>query len=546
MQINDLPTNVWLIDLDPKNIQSLRPTRALDIFDGGTENFHEDGLFSVSTFGRIGSPERDEKFSYINTNVALFHPFIYRTICRLKALYKGILEGKTYAKWDPKERDFAPSDVIEGDTGFQFFVSHWKEIKYKQTGSNQRAKYIELVEKWKDRCMYDKVLVIPAGYRDVSIDETGRPKQDEINDFYRTIISISNTIATTGNRNSSVLDMSRLSLQRAFNNVYDYIESLVGTNKTGFFQQKFGSRKVFNGTRNVITAMDTSLSSLDAPNGFDYLSTGVGLFQTLKGALPFAQYHILNGWVKNVFGSGDGNALLVNPNTLKRESVKVDPRTIDRWTTASGIEEVINSYGETHNRLKPVMVEGYYIGLVYRGPKTFKFFGSIDELPSDLDPKNVHPITLVELLYVAGYKVWNTLGGYVTRYPVAGIGSIYPSWLYVKTTVIGEVRYELNENWEPVITDIAVEYPMIREGIAFLDSLMPHPSRVDGLTADFDGDTCSLNILYTEDGRAEIAQFFRTKKAYVSPGGTMIATAGYETVKRVLAAMTGVRNEKLS
>ena len=546
MQLNDLPTNVWLIDLEPKNIQALRPTRVLDIFDGGTENFHDDGLFSISTFGRIGSPERDEKFSYINTNVQLFHPFIYRTLCRLKALYKGILEGKQYAKWDPKERDFVASDVIEGDTGFQFFVNHWKEIKFKQTGSNQRAKYIELVEKWKERSMYDKVLVIPAGYRDVQIDETGRPKQDEINDFYRTIISISNTISVAGNKNSSVLDMSRLSLQRAFNNVYDYLENIVGANKTGFFQQKFGSRKVFNGTRNVITSMDTSLPALDSPNGFDYLSTGVGLFQTLKGALPFAQYHILNGWVKNVFGTGDGNALLVNPNTLKRESVKVDPKTIDKWTTASGIESVINSYGQTQNRLKPVMIEGYYIGLVYRGAKTFKFFGDIDELPDSFDRKNVHPITLVELLYIAGYKVWNTLGAYVTRYPVAGIGSIYPSWLYVKTTVVGEVRYELDEKWELVITDIAVEYPIIREGIAFLDSLMPHPSRVDGLVADFDGDTCSLNILYTEDGRAEIAQFFKTKKAYVSPGGTMIASSGYETVKRVLAAMTGVRNEELS
>ena len=545
MIVEDLPTNVWLIDLDPKNIQALRPTRALDIFDGGTENFHEDGLFSVSTFGRVGSEDRDQRFSYINTNVDLFHPFIYRTICRLKDLYRGILEGKSYARWDDKEKDFVASDVIEGETGFHFFASKWKEIKFKETGSNERSMRIRLVNKFRDTCMYNKVLVIPAGYRDVQIDETGRPKQDEINDFYRTLISISNTISVSGNKNSSVLDMSRMSMQRAFNSVYEYLENIVGANKTGFFQQKFGSRKVFNGTRNVLTCMDTGLSSLDAPNGFGFQSTGVGLFQTLKGALPFAQYQILNGWLKNVFGTGDGNALLVNPKTMKRESVKVDPKTIDRWTTASGIESVINSYGEAAIRHNPVMVEDYYVGLVYRGNRNFKFFGDIDELPEHLDRKNVHPITLVELLYIAGYKVWNTLCGYVTRYPVAGIGSIYPSFMYVKTTIVGQLRYELDDRWQINTDNVALEYPTFGENPTYLDSLMPHPSRIEGLQGDYDGDTGSLNILYTEDARKEIEVFFKTRKAYVSSSGRMVASAGYETVQRIFKATTGVRNEEL-
>ena len=37
---------------------------------------------------------------------------------------------------------------------------------------------------------------------------------------------------------------------------------------------------------------------------------------------------------------------------------------------------------------------------------------------------------------------------FLTRYPVTGIDSIYPSTIYVKTTIKGKVMYELNNSWE--------------------------------------------------------------------------------------------------
>lgn len=539
MKQSDTPFNVWLMEVTPQKLSGIRPVKVLDIFDGGTTNFHEDGLFSVLTFGRVGSDDRDRRFSYIDVRTEIFHPLIYNELCSLKALYKGIMAGKVYALWDEKEKDFVASDPTNGETGFYFFLSHWKKIVFKRTGSDIRDDRIKFVEKYKDKAMVSKVLVLPAGIRDVTIDESGRVKEGEINDLYRKLLSASNAITTTNVAASALLDNSRMSLQNTFNQIYEYIENLI-KGKGGFMQEKWGARRVFNGTRNVITAMQTSAERIGAPNSPGQNHTVVGLYQTLKGTLPLSKHHILNGYLKTVFGTAEGTALLVNPASYRREPVKVPPKIVDRWTTTAGIEEVINSFENFDIRMKPVMVEDYCIGLVYRGPDmTFRVFGDITELPENLDKSHVHPITLCELLYIAGYRVWNKLGVYPTRYPVAGIGSIYPSIPYVVTTTIAEVRRELDENWEPMDDSyVALEYPTFNN-VAFSETMSVHPSRIQGLTADYDGDMCSANFVYTDDAVEEVHNRLTKAAAYANPQGGLLASPTYETIERVLAVLTG-------
>ncbi len=482
----DIPVNIKLMALPPDRLKQLKKTTSLDILDGNTTNYHEDGLFSISTFGRVGSSERDSKFSYIDLRTTIFHPFVYKQLCNLKALYAGIMSGKVYAVWDAKEKDFVASDGLAGRTGFHFFVSHWEEINFKSTGSDVRDLRIKLIEKYKERALTSNVLIIPAGYRDVEIDVTGRIKQGEINDYYRNLISISNSVATSSSiggykgdtLNDAILDNSRHSMQMAFNNVYDYINNLL-EGKGGFFQQKWGARRIFHGTRNVITAMDTSAEYLDAPNSPSINDTVLGLYQVLKGALPVAKHHILNGWISQVFNGPESNAVLVNPNTLKKELVRVNHTVIDRWTTVNGIEKVINSFKDPYLRDKPVVVNGYYIGLVYRGEDSFKIFNDIDDLPEGFDKADVHPLTLCELLYLSGYRRWNTLVAYGTRYPVTGAGSIYSSYVYTKTTSNSLMRRELGYDWKPLDdTHIALEYPVFEEDTVYIDSMVPHPSRL--------------------------------------------------------------------
>lgn len=540
MKTSDLPFNVTLMALSSARLSTLKPVRSLDIYDGASTNFHEDGLFSISIFGRVGEEARDTRLSYIDIKTSILHPIIYSRLVRLKGLYKGIMSGREYAVWSNEEKDFISADELTGKTGYHFFMSQWKNIVFKDTKSDVRQQRVAVIEKFKDIALIEQVLVLPAGLRDIHIDESGRRTEDEINEKYRRIISISNTIGNSeANKSTEVLNVPRHSLQLAFNEVYDMLERML-TGKSGFLQSKWGSRRIFNGTRNVISAMDTSSSYLGGDNSPKFTDSAMGLYQVIKGALPVTIHCLLKGWCANVFGDANGQAKLVDKKTLKPEFVQLDPEVHDRWTTAEGLEKIISLFSEPGRRHEPVDVEGRYLGLIYIDDEAnFKIFGNIDELPDGFNPAFVKPLTLCHLIYLSGYKRWNKLIALITRYPVAGLGSIYPSRVYVKTTIVGEKRWELGEDWERIGEDsVALEFPT-GEPLAYVDSLIPHPSRLLGLTADYDGDTSSANILYSDDSIAEMDKFFKNKNAYLDPNGGLKASCDVDTVSLVLRNMTG-------
>lgn len=539
MKSTMLPFNVEIMRLDNERLKTTRPVTSLDYYERAGGDLHEDGLFSIGIFGRIGDEMRDKRFSYIDIRTQIFHPFLYMTLVRLRGLYKGILAGETYARWNAELGDFEAADELTGRTGFQFFVEHWPKIRFARNKSDIRDARIALMEKYRDRALVDKILVLPAGLRDIEVTDDGRTKEGEINPLYRRILSISRTIPNTEQRTSTLYDRPRHLLQMEFNKIYELFEKML-TGKGGFVQNRWGSRRVFNGTRNVITAMDTSAEELGSPNSPRYTDTVVGLYQLSKAMLPKTIHALRNGYLSEVFAPGNGMANVIDPQTLESVQVKLSTEIYDRWYTAEGLEKVVASLGETSLRNRPVMLDRYYAALIYIGPdKTFRVFHSITDLPDGFDRKYVRPINLIELVYLSGYHVWNKQAGFVTRYPIIGTRSTYASTLYVKTTVVGEVRHELGPDWQPMGDDYrALEFPTY-EPLAYLDSLVVPSSRLAGLDGDFDGDMCSLNVVVTDEAVAEVHKYLDSAVAFVDPRGRLHASADVLTTALVLRNMTG-------
>jgi hypothetical protein len=486
MQSLDIPFNVELMRLDDKALANLRPVKSLDFFESINGDLHEEGLFSIEIFGRIGDEERDRRFSYVNIKTPVLHPIIYRTLTRLRNFYTGVMAGKQYARWDEQLRDFAPSTELDGRTGFAFFLEHWADIQFKANKSPQREQRIKLIEKYRDRALTNAVLILPAGLRDIEQGDDGRTVVSDINSLYRRVISVARTIPDTDYaKTDPAHDLPRHMLQQAFNEIYDNIETML-TGKSGFFQAKWGSRRIFNGTRNVITAMNVPIPVLGGPNTPKYNDTVVGLYQIIKGILPVTQHLLLTGFLAQIFAPGNNQAILVNPTTMKSETIELPSDIYDRWTTAEGLERTITSYKEVGMRHRPVMLGQYALALIYAPPdrKVFRIFSDIEELPAELDRAHVRPINLVEAIYLSGYREWNKYPGVVTRYPVTGTGSIYPTTFYTKTTMRGEMRRELDAQWEMMEEEYtALEFPTY-EPLAFADSLVIPSSRLKGLSAD--------------------------------------------------------------
>lgn len=510
MKLTDHPFNISILKITPERLKGLKPVTTSDIMGSSGErlgsiqslqdrdlswsgasklssDLNENGLFSISIFGRVGSEERDSRFSYIDIRTQIYHPIFFKNLKKLKGLYTDILAAKAYARWDPVEKDFVLANEIEGNTGFSFFMKHWSEIAFKKTASSRRDDRIKLLEKFRDSATVSKILVMPAGLRDVRMGSNNRLEYDEINDLYKRIVSISKVTTSGGEAiNSMALDYSRYQLQLAFNAIYDHITKML-RDKRGFVQNKWAKRRVFNGTRNVITSMATAKSVLGESSSFRSTDTVTGLYQTLKGALPFTINKLRSGYLSEIFSMGDhdSNAVLVDPKTLKRVTVKVSPNTKDRWTTTDGLEKVLNTFKDESVRHQAIVVEDYYLALIYKGPDlTFRIFGDIDELPLELDRSLVEPISLAELLYLSGYREWNNLKVIITRYPVTGLGSSYPSNVFIKTTNVPETRMELGPDWQRLGDDyLATAFP-VKTDHNFLGSTIVSIVRMGGLGAD--------------------------------------------------------------
>lgn len=535
-----LPFNVEIMKLDAKRLSLVRPVTSLDYYERVNGDLHEDGLFSVSIFGRMGDEVRDKRFSYIDIKVEVFHPIIYETLIKLKALYRGILAGTQYALFDEEMKDFVPATELEGRTGFAYFISRFNDIEFKKNKSIIRDKRIELIEKYRERALVSKILVMPAGLRDIEVDETGQKKVGEINTAYRKVLSIAKTIPDSNYQSTDLYNLPRHLLQMAFNDIYYTIEKIL-RGKRGFFQHRWGRRRIFNGTRNVITAMDSSKNELGDDLTPKFTDSVIGLYQCLKAQQPIAIHAIRTTYLPHIFNGNSLVANLVEPATLKRVQVEIDSASFDKWMSVEGLEKVLTGFGEASTRHKPIIVAGHYLALIYapKNQKVFKVIHSIDDLPANLDKADVRPISYVEFLYLSTYHAMKSKIALVTRYPVTGIGSIYPSTLYIKTTIVGERRSELDaDSWTSSEDDLIFpEFPVF-EPLSYMDSFQVHASRLARLGGDFDGDTVSTSVLMTDEGVEEVQRFMTRREAWVDPRGGMIASVNVDTVALVMKNMT--------
>lgn len=532
-----LPFNIELTNPQRIPWAMMRPVTSLDIYDGLTTDLNDSGLYSIPIFGRVGSEERDERFSYIHIKSSVFHPEMFKSIVALKQMYAGILSGNTYAVWDENEKDFIKSSALEGQTGFAFFVKHWKDIEFKETGSPKRSDKIKLVNKYKDRAMHRNILVLPAGLREIQIDERGRTVENEVNDMYRKLLSAANTITDDPElANGSLYDTARWTLQNRFNELYEYYAGML-SGKRGLLQQKWGSRRVFNGTRNVITAVQLGTATLGSKTAPDINDTRIGLYQLIRGALPLTIHLLQTGWLSQVFSSGT-LARLIDRKTLKGGDVEIDVTTLTKWTTQEGLEKLINGFRDSTLRNKPITINGYYLGLVYSDDKTFKIFGDIEELPEGLDKRHVHPMTYTELMYLSGYKRWNELYMLVVRYPITGMGSVYQTKAYCCTTLKSSVKQELDEYWQPIDDAYAIEFPTNEREAEFMESLSMHASRMGLLGADHDGDTCGATVLLGDDVLRECRESLAKRETYITGRGEFLIDLTNDTLDFVLKALT--------
>lgn len=535
----DIPWNIALDLPKAEDLRLLKPVTKLDSFDASGQQFHEDGLFSISIFGRVGDERRRTQFSYIDLRTTILHPELFRVITSMKQLYRDILAGQAYAVFDESLKDFVRSDAIHGQTGYAFFLSKTDQIQWPLSNSPARQEVVRLLNTYRSSMTTRYFPVMPAALRDLELGDDGRPQEHEINKLYRKLLAVSLNVQESAIRqNIESLNAVRWLLQQTAMQIFAMLEDMINGRRK-LIQNRWTARRVFNGTRNVISAMDTSAQRLGDPGNIRITDTGLGLYQTLKGLGPVPIHRLQTGILSKVFPGVNQPALLINRKTLKLEPVNLPSNVIDGWITVEGLNRVLTAFQHESIRHREMIIADHYVALIYKGPDmTFRVFQDIDTLPEGRSKNDVYPVTFAELLYASIYAVARKYPNTLTRYPVQGTGSIYPSWTYLVTTAQHEVRSELNDHWMPMDSDhIAYRFPV--RGSAFIDTALPHPTRLQGLGGDHDGDTVSNNYLIMDESVSEIDTFLKSKKAYVGPDGQFLSSTAISPVELVFMNMTG-------
>ena len=539
MNYAEVPAKIWPMVLTKERVSRMTPVTSLDIYDGASSEFHDDGLYSTKIFGRVGSDERGRNFSYLDLKVRIFHPKIFRDLMSLKSIYRGIVAGRETAIFDPVSKDFIADKSEKAETGYSFFVRHFPQLELRKSKSPTRMMRVEMINQYRDVALTQYIPILPAGVRDIEISDTGAVTKNEIHDLYYRALSISNTIPVTSDMESPALDIARNALTNCMMEIYELIEGMLA-GKNGFILDKWASRRVVYGTRNVLTVMDTSIANLNDTNAPGFDATSLGLFQVIKGLTPVTIHHLRRTFGERI-QSGEGQAQLIDKQTLRPTWISLPPEVRDTWTTRDGLGSIIDRYQMVDMRHRPIEIEGHYLALIYKGPdNTFKIFYDIHDMPAHLDRKYVSPINLVELLYLCGYAYWNKYFAQICRYPISGNRSIYASRVYVKTTVVGERRVELDDDWTPYEDEehVALEFPMTGS-TSYMDTQSPHSTKLVGLAADFDGDTGSATLVMSNEALEENDRILRSRQYWVDTDGSLLASYDYDTLKYVIHNLTG-------
>jgi len=334
------------------------PVTAYAMYEPSTERFHPDGLFSEVIFGQLGSSQRFIRRAYIDLHTKLITPHLFKQIMELKSYYRDILAGKQYAYFDPELKDLmrTTSDDPRGDTGYQFFVSNYPKIDFKETTSNKRSTKIKLLKKYKDRIFTTKYLVLPAAVRDVKIKD-GRAESEAINKLYLGLMSLASAIPAEDG-DDPVFDTIRYQMQCKIQEIYVYITTILN-GKTGFNQTKYAARTIAYGSRNVITTpqmvrVDSPLS----PNMMQPDDIEVPTFQALKVYAPLAIHYLNVNFFSQIFSNpNEANIPLINSKTLQLEYHRVSDSELHKYTTNEGLNDVINDLRDVHLHKKPVAFE---------------------------------------------------------------------------------------------------------------------------------------------------------------------------------------------
>lgn len=366
--------------------KGVKQVTSQQIHEASTNRLHPEGLFSEDIFGSIGSTNRLIRFGYIDIHTTIFHPTIFANLIELRGLYKEVMSGKTYVKFSDEIKDLiiCPKDDPDAETGYQYFMEIFPKIVFKPTKSDKRNDKIKMLHKYSDRLTMNTCIVSPAGIRDLEETSDGRFISEEINDIYRSILSLSAAIPKDLS-DHPIFNSVRFNLQMKVSMVYDHIFSITD-GKKGYFQNKYMARKLAGGTRNVFVSAILEGTDPDDPRYLKPDETYVALFQTMRMYDKIIKYYLRHIFFNNSIGNNTNKIPAVDPDTGNLVYIEISDIERNKYMTDDGLNDYINDFKNKDIRFEPVSI----LDIDKKPYYPFMIFDDIDKVYIYRDKADLH------------------------------------------------------------------------------------------------------------------------------------------------------------
>lgn len=487
-----------------------------------------EGLFSEYIFG-VTTDERRLTWAYIDLGCKVMHPYIFYILTSIQQNIKIIFEGK--GSWKVTE-DGDLVEVKENDpkfnednTGVDWFIKHYKDIKFKKNESRERNEKIDLLDTFKpEDVIISKWLVIPVFYRDLETRD-GPLKIPPINKEYANLIRFAQSVKYESLEMDMITNLTKYNIQNTLCAIQTYYQEIV-QKSDGFFKQYVIGKNPDYGVRSVISC--PVLTEYDTPDDMpiDMNTTGFPLSEVLSMLFPFVQRWIYN-WFLN-------SAETIGTLHLDETNNVVRIADIGSKFTPDYIAKKISSWIDNYeSRFELIMLDVITTdknGNDVVKEKPIRFFG----IPYANDEKHVNSsqicdryMTWTDIFYIAAVECAEDKYAWVTRYPLTSYLGTFPTKIFVLSTV-QTAPCKMNINGE---IKIYKYYPIIdlkksslEVSTSFNETVNMANSILDSIGGDYDGDTISAKAVYSIEANQEVNRILYEPSHFIKNSGKLVAT----------------------
>ena len=173
---------------------NLRQVTSSKSYNIKTEKIDPTGLFSEEIFGRLGSRERKKTFAYVNLNCQIVHPEVFPILTSIDPRFSKLLLKKS--KYSIVKGNLV-EDPENGNYGIYYFSKIFKDIDWNIFEKTKKSKELEFIKSNLKYVFISKLIIIPAGVRDIrQITRKNIVQMEfaELNKLYDLVINKANNL----------------------------------------------------------------------------------------------------------------------------------------------------------------------------------------------------------------------------------------------------------------------------------------------------------------------------------------------------------------